>query len=277
MKNQICFYTSPYPRVKSYSDLVDCTVEHGLTHLEGFCHLELEFPNIEAAKEIKKYADKRGVKFSCFSVFVNLVGEDSREMMKMLKGFADVCAVLECPYLHHTIVCNCFNPDEVIKNKEENYAKGIQAVREIYDYADKIGVKTIYEDQGYIFNGIEGFGRFLKEVDREVGIVADFGNIYQAGDTAEAFVEAFGHRVSHAHIKNISIKETNESGLGLKTLQGKYMFEEELGNGCVDCQKIISILKEKGYKGFYGLEFCAKTDDSQYMKESINQIETWLD
>lgn len=276
MKNKICFYTSPYPRVQSFFDLIDCTVEHGLTHLEGFCHFELELPDINAAKEIKKYADTKGVRFSCFSVFVNLVGEDSEEMMKMLKGFADVCAVLECPYLHHTIVNNFYNPDEVLANKEENYLKGIEAVREIYDYAEKIGVKTIYEDQGYIFNGVEVFDRFLKKVDREVGIVADFGNIYQVGETAEAFVENFGDLVTHVHIKNIYIKDTNETGKGLRTLQDKYMFEARLEQGCVDCEKIVSILKSKGYNGFYGMEFNTDSDDSQYMIESIDKIEKWL-
>ena len=274
--NNICFYMAPYPKVKSYFDLIDCSVEHGLDHLEGFCRFELEEPDIEAAKKIKEYADKKGVRFSCFSVFINLVGEDAPDMMVKLKGFADVCKILECPYLHHTIVNNFYDPDLVLNEKEENYKKGLLAVREIYDYAEKLGVKTIYEDQGYIFNGIDGFGKFLKEVDRAVGVVADFGNIYQVGGTAEEFIDAFGHLALHAHIKNVSIKESNESGDGLRTTAGKYMFEDTLLDGCVDCKKMVELLKAKGYKGDFGLEFGAIEDDSDYMRESIAEIKSWF-
>ena len=200
---------------------------------------------------------------------VNLIGDDAPEMIERLKGFAKVCAILECPYLHHTIASNYINPDEVLCNGEENFKKGIAAVREIYDYAEVLGVKAIYEDQGYIFNGVEGFGRFLKEVDRNVGVVADFGNIYQAGNTPEEFVNAFGNLVKHAHIKDITIKDNNFTGEGYKTLDNKYMFEVLFGCGCVDIQGVISLLKTKGYNGFYGLEFAAD-------KDSIDKIDLML-
>ena len=267
--NNICFFTIPFPHIKSYFDLIDCSVEHGLTHLEGFCRFELETPNLNAARKIKAYADEKGIKFSCFSVFINLIGQDAAQMLERLKSFVDVCSILECPYLHHTIVSNYINPDEVLCNGEENFKKGITAVREICDYAEGLGIKTIYEDQGYIFNGVEGFGRFLKEVDRNVGVVADFGNIYQAGNTPEEFINTFGHLVKHVHIKDVLIKDDNHTGEGYKTLDNKYMFEVPFGCGCVDVQGLIALLKSKGYNGFYGLEFAAD-------KESIEKIDLML-
>ncbi len=275
MDNKICFYAPPYPYVQSYYDLIDCSVQHGLSALEGFCRYELEHPHIQAAKEIKKYADEKGVYFPCFSVFINLVGEDAEEMMHRLKGFADVCAVLQCPLLHHTIVSNYCDPDSVLCHREDYYEKGVAAAREIYDYAAAIGVKTICEPQGYIFNGKETFGRFLQDVNRDIGIVADFGNVYQVGETIQPFLETFGHRAQHVHIKNVLVKETNDTGEGLKTLDGKYMFEVGLAEGVVDIQKCISILKSKGYDGCYALEFSAPCDQSPYMKESIETIRQW--
>ncbi len=266
--NKICFFSVPYPRIKSYFDLIDCSVEHGLTQLEGFNRFELQDPDIEAAKRIKEYADEKGISFSCFSVFVNLIGDDASEMVERLKGFAEVCVILECPYLHHTIASNFSNPDEVLCKGEENFQKGITAVREIYDYSENLGVKTVYEEQGYIFNGVKGFGRFLKEVDRDVGVVADFGNIYQSGNTPEEFINAFGHLVKHVHIKDVLIKDNN-TGQGLKTLDNKYMFEVPAFKGCVDIQGLIALLESKGYSGFYGLEFAAD-------KESIEKIDLML-
>lgn len=267
--SKICFYSVPHPSISSYFDLIDYSVSHGLTHLEGFCRFELTLPDKQAAKKIKAYADAKGISFSCFSVFVNLISDDAPEMIERLKGFAEVCAILECPYLHHTIASNFSNPEEVLCKGEENFQKGIKAVGKIYDYAEGLGVKTIYEEQGYIFNGVNGFGRFLKEVDRNVGVVVDFGNIYQAGNTPEEFINAFGHLVKHVHIKDVLIKDNNATGQGFKTLDNKYMFEVPAFKGCVDIRGLIARLESKGYKGFYGLEFAAD-------KENIEKIDLLL-
>lgn len=274
--SKICFYSVPYLHIKSYYDLIDCSVEHGLSFLEGFNRFELSYPDIEAAKRIKKYADEKNVKFSCFSVFINVVGDDGNEMIEKLKGYAEVCAVLECPYLHHTVASEFRNSDSVLADREENYRKGLEAVGAVYDYAAKLGVKTVYEDQGYIFNGTENFARFLRDVKRDVGVVVDFGNIYQVGESIEPFVEAFADRVCHVHIKNVTVDDVNVANTGMKTLQNKYMYEAELDKGCVDCEKIVSMLKDKGYNGYYSLEFSADSDNSDYMKNCINKINSWI-
>ena len=277
MKNdRICFYTPPYAYVKSYRTLIDCTAAHGLSYLEGFSHFELARPDLNAARAIKAYADEKHVRFSCFSVFSDLVGDRAAETVEMLKGYADVCAVLECPYLHHTIVPNCFDPDAVLPHYEEYYRQGIELVRQVYDYAEKRNVRTVYEDQGYIFNGVNGFGRFLKEVERDVGVVADFGNVYQVGETAEAFTDAFRDRICHVHVKNVTIREQNDTGSGLKTLQGKYMFAAALEDGDADCRKLIADLQANGYSGCYSLEFSAQNDDPHEMTVRIEQLMNWI-
>ena len=276
MLNKVSFYMPPFPRVKSYYDMIDVALEHGLKSVEGFCNMDFETPDLEAARKIKKYADEKGVIFPCFSVYINLVGEDADEMKEKLKGYADVAKILGSPYLHHTIANDFSNPDNVVPFKEEFFKKGVETVREIYDYAESLGVKAIYEEQGYLFNSVEGFKRFLDAVDREVGVVADFANIYQSGDKIEDFINAFADRFVHAHIKNVTLTDTNETGEGLKTLAGNYMNEAEVDKGVVDCKKIIDMLKKAGYNGYYGLEFSAKTDDSSAITDALKLIDSWL-
>ena len=276
MNKKICLYTPPFPRIKSYYDMIDTAVEYNINAVEGFNMFEFELPNIEEAKKIKEYADSKNVIFPCFSVYANLVGEDSDEMISRLKGYADVAAVLGSPYLHHTIACEFSNPDNIIPYKDELFKVGVSAVREIYDYAQSLGVKTIYEEQGYLFNGVEGFGRFLDEVDREVGVVADFANIYQAGDDISEFINAYAHRFVHAHIKDITLTDTNPTGLGLKTLADKYMNEAQIGKGIVNISKTIEQLKNAGYDGYYGIEYAASDDSSTVVDESIRLISSLL-
>lgn len=277
MIDKVCFYMPPFPRVKSYFDMIDVAVEHNLKSVEGFCNLDFENPDKEAAYKIKEYADSKNVKFPCFSVYINLVGNDSEEMKERLKGYADIAQILGSPYLHHTIANDFSEPNNVVPYKEEFFKKGVETVREIYDYAETIGVKAIYEEQGYLFNGVEGFTRFLETVNREVGVVADFANIYQSGDKIEDFINAFSDRFVHAHIKDITLTETNETGEGLKTLVGNYMNEAEIGTGCVNCKKVIEMLKKANYDGYYGIEFGAKSDKSSAISDALRLIDSWLE
>jgi len=276
MNNKVCFYMPPFPRIKSYYDMIDCAVEHNLSSVEGFCNMDFELPDKEAALKIKEYADSKNIIFPCFSVYINLVGNDSEEMKERLKGYADIAAILGSPYLHHTIANDFSNPDNVLPYKEEFFEKGVKTVREIYDYAESLGVKAIYEEQGYLFNGVENFSRFLDTVKRDVGVVADFANIYQAGEDIKDFINAFSDKFVHAHIKNVTLTESNEIGTGLKTLSGKYMHESEIDKGCANCKEVIDMLKKANYNGYYGLEFSAKSDESGVISDSLALIDSWL-
>lgn len=272
MNDRICFYSPPFPKIKSYFDMIDVTMEYGLKYIEGFNVLDFECPDIVAAKKIREYADNNGIGFSCFSVYINLVGDDRREQVEKLKGYADVAKILGSPYLHHTIANDFQNPHNILPNKEKFFQRGLEAVREIYDYCDSLGIKAIYEEQGYLFNGIEGYRRFLDEVGRDVGVLADFANICQAGDKIEDFIEAFSGRIVHAHIKDVFMS-SEQGETGLATLTDDFMHPTLVGQGDVDIKKGIEILKNIGYTGWYGLEYGASEDDCVTIDDALKYID----
>ncbi|MBE7010104.1 MAG: sugar phosphate isomerase/epimerase [Ruminococcaceae bacterium] len=275
MNEKISFYAPPFSTIKTYREMVDAAVEYGVSSLEGFSILDFDPPSVELAKEIREYADSKNIIFSCFSVYINLVGEDRKEKLEKLKKYADMAKVLGSPYLHHTIACEFSDPNKVLPYKEAFFDYGIEAVRNIYDYAASIGLRTIYEEQGYLFNGIKGYERMLNAVNRDVGVVADVANIYQAGDTITDFVKAFAGRFVHAHIKDITLTETNPGG-GLKTLQGTYMNEVPIGEGIVPIKEVIDLLKTSGYNGYYGIEYTAQGDHSPLVNKALSLIDSWL-
>lgn len=276
MSDNICFYLPPFPRIKSYYDMIDIAVQYNHRAIEGLGMFEFKIPDKEAAKKIREYADSKNIKFSCFSVFTDIVGKDSKNKVENLKKYADVARILGSPYLHHTIANEIRNPDNVIPNKYELFKKGIDNVREIYDYAESIGIKTIYEEQGYIYNGIKAFGDFLDKVNRDVGIVADFGNIYQSGDDISEFIKAYYKRIVHVHIKDVVITDTAVSASSLKTLTGKYMNTVQIGKGEVKIDKLINLLKNFGYNGFYSIEFSSKNDNSSEIDECLKLVNSYL-
>ena len=110
MTDKVCFYAPPFSWIKSYRDMIDVSAEYNLAALEGFSMYEFDEPDVNEALRVKEYADNHNIKFSCFSVFINLVGDNHKQMVKRLKGYAEVAAALGSPYLHHTIVSNCTNP-----------------------------------------------------------------------------------------------------------------------------------------------------------------------
>lgn len=277
MNRKISFYTPPYPGMSSYIQLIDAAVEHGLTAVEGFCNFEFTEPDLEAAKRIRAYADSRGIVIPCFSLFCNVSGEDAKENVARLCKYAEVAAVLGSPYLHHTIANDFGNPQGILANKEALFEQGVKSVREVYDYAQTLGVRAIYEDQGFVFNGVAGFRRFLDTVDRNVGAVADFGNIAQMEEGVEDFIRAFPEQIVHVHVKDLKPVSKDEIGPGcLETIHGNWVKEVEVGLGTVKIEESIELLKAAGYDGYYSVEYQGTYDGDPSVNRVLARLDGWL-
>ena len=274
-RNKIAFYSIPFPGIDCYSKLIDSAVEHGLSAIEGFCHLELTEPDIEAARRIREYADSRGIHFCCFSVFADIVQEDAAEQIERLKRFADVAAVLGSPFLHHTAITS--NDPQILEEPtyQQLFDRGVAGIREIYDYAATKGVRAIYEDQAFIFNGVDGIGKLLNTVDRDIGLVADFGNIGQADETIVPFIRRYADRIVHVHLKDTNPADA-DTPMALLTRQGHWIAEVEIGQGTVDFTQALALLRESGYNGYYALEYGAPEDDSDNIDLALRLIEQWI-
>lgn len=277
MSKKLAFYTYPFPRVTSYFDMIDLSVAYGHEAVEGFSALEFETPDVEAAKKIRAYADEKGVKFCCFSIYTDISVGDLDENIARLKGYVDVTAALGCPYIHHTIIGECLDPARVLPRKEELFAVGVRVVQEVFDYAKEKGVRAIYEPQGYIFNGTEGIGRLIEASGRDIGIVCDFGNVCQVGEDILPFIKAYRDRIVHVHVKDMALFETDPEGKHLKTAAGTFMDEAKVGEGCVPMAEAFALLKEMGYDGYYGVEYGAKSDDSPEMDRCLQYIDRFLE
>lgn len=255
-KHKFCLYMPPVSSISSYKEMVDYAYSHGIQNLETLNLLDLSIPDLKVAAELKAYASSKGISFPCVSVGLNLVGEDRKEAIETAKRYADVAKILGSPYLHHTIALNFSEPRKIADNFETYYSRGLEAVREIFDYAASLGIRTIYEDQGFLFNGCQTFARFLAEVDRNVGVVADFGNIQFVDEDVENFIPAFADRIVHVHAKDYIVtpggreKEADE----YTSRGGNYLKGCLIGEGSVHTDAAFRALQAMGYKGFVALE-----------------------
>ena len=256
--------------------MIDLAAEYGHSALEAFSMMELSTPDLYKARKIREYADSKNISFCCISVFADFTKEDYNEAMARLKDYAKVAQILGSPYLHHTVLAEFEDPKRVLCEKEKFFETGIRAVREIYDFAKKLGVRTIYEDQGFIFNGVKGVGELLAKADRDIGLVVDFGNIAQSGDCVTELIKAYPDKICQVHIKDVKITDAPLDNNSLVTLDNKYMTEVKLGTGDVKIKKALSLLKSVGYNGYMSAEFIALDDKPETMKQGFDLINEYL-
>lgn len=256
-KHKFCLYMPPISAITSYKEMVDYAYDHGIRNLETLNILDLSTPDLQVARDLKAYADDKGITFPCVSVGISLVDDDRETAIETAKRYADIARILGSPYLHHTIALNFSEPEKIAENFELYYSRGLEAVQKIFDYAAGIGIRTIYEDQGFVFNGRKIFSRFLKDVDRNVGVVADFGNIQFADEDVEDFIPAFADRIVHVHVKDYLVTPGGSRGAlpGEYTSKGgNYLRGCLIGEGSVNTDAAFRALQAMGYKGFVALE-----------------------
>lgn len=255
--SEFCLYTPPVSSITTYREMVDYAASHGIQKLETLNILDLSTPDLEIAKELKAYADTKGITFPCVSVGISLVDDDRNAAVETAKRYADVAKILGSPFLHHTIALNFSEPQFIADHFDLFYRRGLEAVREIFDYAAALGIRTIYEDQGFLFNGRETFARFLKEVDRNVGVVADFGNIQFVDEDVEDFIPAFSQRIVHVHVKDYLVTpggSRNPDPDEYTSRGGNYLKGALIGTGSVNTGAAFAALRAIGYQGALALE-----------------------
>lgn len=246
----------------SFRDAVDYAKRIGLDAIEPYPSREFEQPDADAAKKLADYANEQGVGICCFSMAADIVGRNRRTEIEKLKRYADVAAAMGSPYLHHTLYPALGFAHNGLTFKEAlKYAA--EGVREVCDYAEEKGVKCLYEDQGFCFNGVQRFDDFLGEVNRKVGVVADLGNILFVGEQPEAFVARFAPLIEHVHVKDYLYKDARWPSPGegwYVSRDGGYLRGTVIGHGTVNFRRVFSILQSVGYDGYFSLEYDGMED-----------------
>lgn len=254
IREKVCFYTSVFG-MSSAMEIACYAAGCGAAGLElNAGYEEFRAPDILRAKEFKNRIKTLGLVIPCFSKGCDLVGEDAAENAENLKRYADICAELEIPYLHHTVAYG-FRLTEPIDNIEEKRKIGAEFSRDVYEYAKRLGVKTIVEDQGYVFNGIDNYRKLRELSGADIGVLLDTGNSYFVGTDSCDFAEEFKHIVDHVHLKDVIVTEEPLTPMNIRLLNGGYYNECLFGEGSVNFDKIAKSLSDVSYSGYYSMEF----------------------
>ena len=215
--------------------------------------------DVDCAKRLREAFEKEGIAVSCYSAYCDVYDPD--ELPAALKR-VEIAAALGSPFFHHTLIPQLksfpIDPEDFAKRLPYT----LDCAEMIANHAEKLGVTCLYEEQGRYINGVRNFGTFYNEIKKRcenVGVCADFGNILFAGEKPEDFIASIINDVKHVHIKDYHFKpdaECETSPEGWSRTKGGYITDSVAGEGIVDFEKCIKLLKESGYDGFYSLELC---------------------
>ena len=274
IRERVCFYSPAFPGKTSGYDIIEMAKKYGARGVEmlGFWD-ELGDCNYDVAVKLGKYAKSFGLYIPCFSLDTTLVGENAKDGISLLKRAADVCSELEIPYLHHTIYMSLIK-GEVEGHENAIREAGITAALEVNEYARRRGVKTILEDQGMVFNGVDGYGKALALSGGKIGTVLDLGNIMFVDEWAEDFGKAFAYNIDHVHLKDyLRIEKTapTPTQKHYVTAGGNYLVPCEFGTGSVHFDQVKDLLDEIGYGGCFSMEF-DRVMDEHTLERSLKYV-----
>lgn len=227
----------------------------------------------EEAQAARKILEETGLSAACYSVFTNLY--KSPQAIESLKEHAERAAAVGSPFLHHTVL-SWFDTQEELPDFDEAMECAVDAAEEVAKHAEKFGVTCLYEDQGFYANGIEGYRTFINEMKRRcknVGVCGDTGNCLFVDVPAEKFFEVFIDDIKHVHIKDYFQKSASECpGNGwLRSLSGMWLYDAPMGEGIVNIDACMEILKNAGYRGAIAIE----ADNVQHSVEYLRRYELY--
>ena len=252
----------------------------------GLCSVEFIFSgkdpsgdlvgNVRTAERLREAFEKEGITVSCYSAYCDVYDKD--EIPAALKRI-EIAKALGSPFFHHTLIPQIHFPHNP-KDFEQRLPYVLEVAERIANHAEKHGITVLYEEQGRYINGIENFGRFFGEMKsrcQNVGVCLDLGNILFAGQHPEDFARTFIDNVKHVHIKDYHFLPIEQNPTPptpeWRNVPGGWVVNSVVGEGIVDFEACLKILKDSGYDGVYSLELCHKEPLDYGIKAATRYIE----
>ena len=234
--------------------------------LEAIEFIDLPGSNLEeqkaCAKELRAEADRLGMTINSYTIAGNLYKnspEADEAEVERLKGQVEVAEILGATIMRHDCCYNIYKEgngrsfDLMLPTIAEN-------ARKITEYAATKGIKTCCENHGYIAQDSDRMERLFNAVNHEnFGLLVDMGNFCCVDEDNVTAVSRVAPYAIHAHAKDMHLSKNPQQGYG-QTRGCNYFKGAVIGNGDVDVDRCIKVLKRAGYDGYLSIEFEGSED-----------------
>ena len=229
----------------------------------GFIGTELggKFP--QDKEELKQVLLKYDLELAGGWFSGNLLVDSLEDEIKRLDKEIDKRLYVNCNIV---VYCECSNTiqgnQEIALSKKPVLSKNemkefASDYTKLFFHAKQRGVVLAYHHHmGTIIQNSDEIDMFLSFCDDEVGLAYDSGHMYFAGANPLEEIKKHKNRISHVHFKDVRedvralVIKNDESFLD-SVLKGGYTVP---GDGVIDFEPIIDVLREINYKGWIVVE-----------------------
>ena len=263
-RKRICLYTPPFPGDTTMLKTIKAAAEFGVGGVElmNFCR-ELKTPDFETVSFLAGEARARDLEVPVLTVSINVLA-DPEGAAEQLKKYAKICAALGIPFLHHTVASDYRCREISEEEAERRFEACVPAVVDVCRFAESLGVKTLTENQGFVFNGAERLLALRERTGGKIGFVADVGNILFVDGDPAGMIRRLGGNILHAHLKDyVYTSSRQDDGFTYFSRKNRSFRDAEIGTGDIGFRNVFEAFDEEGYRGFFSLEFTNVADGNE--------------
>ena len=156
----------------------------------------------------------------------------------------------------------------------------VPAIRELTDFAAKLGIKTMVENHGFFCQDSERIEQLINAVNHEnFGILIDIGNFLCVDEPPDQAVGRLIPYAFHIHAKDFYKKSGQEPDPGegwFRTRGGNYLKGTIVGHGDVPLISCLDTISRYGYDNTLSIEFEGLEDPIDGIRIGLANLKNYL-
>lgn len=225
------------------------------------------FSNFEA-EDVAAGIRDRQLGISAIQAHVDYLSLDpavTKANVRHTRRMVDIAQVIKVEFVH-----TVSGPLPEDMSPDDGFELLVSVYRDLIPYAEQKGVRLGIEPVfAYLVGSTATTERLLDSLGSDtLYINFDPSHFPFHGESPEAFVDAFGDRIVHCHVKDARVEPINEDDLDAfrawEMPDGKRQFSfAPVGEGMLDWRSILAALEKAGYDGVLSLELGHGIEDEE--------------
>ncbi len=254
-------------------------------HDMGFDAIEfLDMPaptyeeQVAYAYKLREEAEKYGMTINAYTIGANLYhatpDASAAEVARLCKQ-VDIAAILGCSVMRHD-VCYALGKTGTARSFGLMLPTIAENARAVTAYAAEKGVITCVENHGYVAQDSYRVEQLFNAVAHDnFGLLVDVGNFVCADEDNLTAVSRVAPYAVHVHAKDMYKSNVPLPGYG-QTRGCNYFKGAIVGEGDVNVEKCLQILKRAGYDGYCSIEFEGSEDCIEAIAKGYENLKAML-
>ncbi len=234
------------------------------------------------AAKLREECARLGMTITNYTVgadFLHGCDGDTQKEIERVKGQVDIAAHLGATSMRHDATRGYDRG--AFKSFDTVLPILADACRQVTEYAQTKGVKTMVENHGFFSQDAQRVEKLMNAVHHEnFGWLCDMGNFTCADENPTDSVGIAAPYAFYVHAKDFHIKNGMLPSPGdgfFKSRGGNYLRGAIVGHGNVPVQQCLSILKRAGYDGFVAIEFEGMEENIMALTIGLKNLRTYIE